>query len=97
MSDRDVQELKERFFEQRQGVADAYPVVLPETLAALVVRPGDSLILHTEQRLTDADFKYLQQHLEERLPGVKAVILGGITVAGVYRPDLVTEAPKEES
>lgn len=53
---------------------------------ALVIRPGDTLVIGMSSRLTMGQAANLKAALEERLPDIKAVVIGCDTLA-VYRPD----------
>ncbi len=58
-------------------------------LNGMVVRPGDTLIIHLDHgsHLTDAEREDYMRVLAERMPGVTVVFFEGIKAAGVYRPD----------
>jgi hypothetical protein len=67
------------------------PTNIPEDchmthLDAVVVRPGDTLIVRVPSTLTQEQFTQIVTHLDERLPGVKTVLLGVDQIL-VYRPD----------
>ncbi|MEO3875542.1 hypothetical protein ABGB18_42745 [Nonomuraea sp. B12E4] len=65
-----------------------------ETLAslaeALVVRPGDTLIVRLSADMTVEQFTRFRESIEptlnEKLPGVKVLIIGGVEQLAVYRP-----------
>jgi len=52
----------------------------------LTVRPGDTLILATPRRLSYKEFDEMRQQIEERLPGVKFVVLDSASGLAVYKP-----------
>lgn len=52
----------------------------------LIVRPGDTLILITESRITVEDLDRMMAQLAESLPGVKIAIVEGFSQALAYRP-----------
>lgn len=63
------------------------------SLHGMVIRPGDSLILYSEQRLSDEEFDMVSTHLRAQLPGLgPSVILEGIVPVAVYRPEPEPEA-----
>ncbi|GAA4221508.1 hypothetical protein FHR32_005118 [Streptosporangium album] len=66
----------------------ALPVEVTE---ALIVRPGDTLILRLASNTTPEQFARSREMvgpgLKERLPGVEVVWLGGIEQMAVYHPD----------
>lgn len=59
---------------------------LDVSMAGLVVRPGDTLILLCKDRSTQADVAWLREELEARLPGLKVAVLEGIDQIAAYRP-----------
>jgi hypothetical protein len=62
---------------------------------ALVVRPGDTLILRLASAISPEQYKRLRENLEpglkEHMPGVEVIFLGGIEQMAVYRPDELAE------
>jgi hypothetical protein len=66
--------------------------ILPKGADALVVRPGDTLVLRFGSEVGREQFKaFWEQNepdLRERLPDVKIICLGGgVEQMAVYRPD----------
>ena len=54
----------------------------------LIARPGDTLLLCTEQRMSDADLAELRERVREKLPDLAGIaVLEGFTALAVYRPD----------
>jgi hypothetical protein len=53
---------------------------------ALVVRPGDKLVIGTGF-ITQQHAAQIKERVAEGLPGVDAVIIAGIEHMAVYRPD----------
>jgi hypothetical protein len=54
----------------------------------LIVRPGDTLLLCTEQRLSDAEVDDLRMRVREKLPDLAGIaVLEGFAALAVYRPD----------
>lgn len=54
----------------------------------LIVRPGDTLLLCTEQRLDDEQLDELRHRVREMLPDLAGIaILEGFAALAVYRPD----------
>lgn len=59
----------------------------------LIIRPGDSLLLRVDGRLSDAEPDHLAGFLREQLPGLDQVcFLEGIADWAVYRPGEVAES-----
>lgn len=58
---------------------------------ALIVRPGDTLIMRLRSDVSREQFNALRENtepmLKERLPGVEVMWLGGVEQIAVYRPD----------
>ena len=54
---------------------------------ALVVKPGDTLILRSTKPLSMATAQLVQERLKARLPDVPAVLIDGFDQMAVYRPD----------
>lgn len=65
---------------------------------ALVIRPGDTLVVQMALRLTADHAAQIKTAIEERLPDVKVLVVGCDGLA-VYRPDTlappVAEAPRD--
>lgn len=53
----------------------------------LVVRPGDTLIVASSQRITRQAADHIKTELTERLPGIKAVVMDNVGQLAVYRPE----------
>lgn len=53
----------------------------------LVIRPGDTLIVSVQQRLTPEHADELKRKLAKRLPGVESVVMDSGTQVAVYRPE----------
>ena len=54
----------------------------------LIVRPGDTLLLRTDQHLSDAELDELRERVREKLPDLAGIaVLEGFTALAVYRPD----------
>ena len=62
---------------------------------ALVVRPGDTLILRVASEISHDQFQRIREHVEpslkEKLPGVEVMWFGGVEQMAVYRPDELAE------
>lgn len=62
-----------------------------EVAEALVVRPGDVLILRVAPNISPSGFQRLRDSIEpklkERLPNVQIVVISGIEQLAAYRPD----------
>ena len=71
------------------GHVETTETVTTELLTASVdtgiVRPGDTLILSSRDGLPPNVLAELRQRVADELPGVRAVILDGLTVEGIYR------------
>jgi hypothetical protein len=57
--------------------------------AAAVVRPGDTLVVATAHRLSDAECHELRERVESLLPGVRVALVAQCTGLAVYQPDKV--------
>lgn len=68
---------------------------LPGVAEALVIRPGDTLILRLDSGLTPGQLEArrdrLVPSLKARVPGVEVIMLGGVEQMAVYRPDRPAE------
>jgi hypothetical protein len=73
--------LKTHIAEAEQGSAQ-----LPSAAEAVIVRPGDTLVIRIDQRLSGQEIDELQAHLGGQMPGVKVVVLDGVAQLLVYRP-----------
>ena len=62
------------------------PVKL-ELTNAVVVRPGDKLVIGYAQPLNQETVHVIRERLAGMLPGVEAVIIDGVTQLAVYRPE----------
>lgn len=64
---------------------------LSEVAEALVIRPGDTLILRLAPAVTASQLEEYRKRfvpfLREHLPGVEVVMVGGVEQMAVYRPD----------
>lgn len=66
------------------------PLPLPDQ--ALIVRPGDTLILGFDRTVTAQEADQIKTKLRRRIPGVEVVIIaGGIKQIAAYRPDNESE------
>lgn len=54
---------------------------------AVIVRPGDKLVIGTPGRLTQHEAETIKARIAEKLPGVEAVIIDSCSGLAVYRPD----------
>lgn len=52
-----------------------------------VIRPGDTVIFSTRDRITREHVEHLKEQLAETLPGIIPIVLDGIHIEGVYRRD----------
>lgn len=67
---------------------------LPLCADAVLVRPGDTLILRVKEHVTEEEYDRLRKGVEARIPGVGVLLIGGIDQMLVYRPDETkTEQP----
>lgn len=68
---------------------------LPGVAEALVIRPGDTLILRLDSGLTPSQLEAYRDRLVPSLkawvPGVEVIMIGGVEQMAVYRPDLVVD------
>lgn len=52
----------------------------------VTVRPGDTLIVgRAERYLTDEEGNAAIERMKEQLPGIKIVLIAGVTALAVYR------------
>jgi hypothetical protein len=58
---------------------------LESIVEALVVRPGDTLVVRVRPAISAQQVDEIKRELSERLPGVKALIVAAEEIA-VYRP-----------
>ncbi|MGW1039340.1 hypothetical protein [Streptomyces sp. NPDC002547] len=54
---------------------------------ATVIRPGDTVLIGTARRLSQAEANRLATQLGDRMPGVKVLVLEGVTAISAYRPE----------
>jgi hypothetical protein len=66
--------------------------VRPEN--AWLVQPGDKLVLGFSRLLDMAEVDVISNRLAELLPGVKTVIIDGVTHMAVYKPGETAEAAR---
>jgi hypothetical protein len=62
---------------------------LPEVLRVLAtrVRPGDTIVIETDDHLTKSQLSTMGEAVAHVMPGARAVVLtGGAKIAGVLRP-----------
>lgn len=59
--------------------------VLPSTQAA-VARPGDTLLLTCQERVTIEQANRIRDELMDRMPGVQVTIVSPMSSVTVYRP-----------
>jgi hypothetical protein len=63
------------------GVLDAL-----RQMSSAVIRPGDTILVGTAPtQITHKQAHELREQLLEKLPGVNVVVLGNVTIEGVYR------------
>ena len=55
----------------------------------LVVRPGDTLVVAMSAVLPTSEAKTLADLMEDALPGVEIVLVGGASALAAYRPHAV--------
>lgn len=61
-------------------------MTIADGLESLVVRPGDRLVIRVHPRIEPPALEQLKAAVEERLPGVEALVLGVDQIA-VYKPE----------
>ena len=62
--------------------------VATEFAEALVIRPGDTLVLRVARNISAAEADRARQRIRDELPGLAAVvILTGFDQLAAYRPD----------
>lgn len=60
---------------------------------AVVVRPGDTLVVSVPRHLSAAEADELSASMRESLPGVKLVVIDQCTGLAVYRPEAEAADP----
>jgi hypothetical protein len=68
-------------------MADQVVHIRAELDNAVVVRPGDKLVLGYEKRLSVQEADAITGHFAARLPGVEIVLVDQIAHMAVYRSD----------
>lgn len=61
--------------------------VLDGVSSALVLRPGDTLVVAFNRRLTLAELDELREQIETELPGIKGAIFDDAAQIAAYRPE----------
>lgn len=56
------------------------------TASAVVVQPGDTLIVAVAVDINDAGADVIKRHLSEQLPGVETIIIAPCSGLAVYKP-----------
>lgn len=54
---------------------------------ALVIRPGDTLILRMTHNVTPAEVQSLASTVKERLADIHVLVLGGVEQMAAYKPN----------
>lgn len=57
------------------------------TASAVVVQPGDTLIVAVAVDINDAGADVIKRHLSEQLPGVETIIIAPCSGLAVYKTD----------
>lgn len=66
----------------------AIDAITVEVLPALVIRPGDVLVLSTTDHITLEQLDRIKAEIFRRLPNIADVVmLGRVSISGVYRED----------
>jgi len=55
--------------------------------AGTVIRPGDTVIFSTRDAVTVERVQQIRERLVEHLPGITPIVLDGIHIEGIYRPE----------
>lgn len=63
---------------------------------AVVVRPGDKLVIHVQGRLDQQHASLIKQRVAGSLPGVEAVLIDSSLQVLVYQPGETAELPGEQ-
>jgi hypothetical protein len=64
---------------------------LLEVAEAVVVRPGDTLILRTARPVSHAEVDRIRNYVKERLPDLADVLVATCDQLAVFRPDETKE------
>ena len=70
--------------------------VRTELQNAVVVRPGDTLVLVTPHTISQTQGDEIKQHLRAELPGAGPVVISGRTGLAVYRGEQPDDAAIEK-
>jgi hypothetical protein len=69
----------------RRNSAPADPLAKLHT--AVVIRPGDTLVLLAGHPLSDQEIDRIKEQIEEHLPGTRCAVVDGMVQGMVYRPE----------
>ena len=82
-----VRELLEARGQVAERIREIDSQLLSTESGFLVIKPGDTVLFSSRERITAEQAKDLKTHIEEVLPGITPVVLGGLRIEGVYRGD----------
>lgn len=63
-----------------------------ELVSAVVLRPGSKLVVAYSGQVTLQQADAIKEKLAEKLPGVEAVVIGGVSQLMAYEPEEMREA-----
>lgn len=63
--------------------------------SAAIVRPGDALVIAVRSSITAEGAARIKQDVAEKLPGVRTVVMAGVSQVLVYQPDDVKAVEAE--
>lgn len=71
----------------RPPTGGSSPPSVPDALAALVVRPGDRVLLEVDAGFSLSQIDHVRETLTERFPGVEFTFLAGVHVSAIEHGD----------
>lgn len=76
------------------------PIIIDQA-TRLDLHVGDTLVIHTDRRMTDGEYEEVSRRMRAELPGVRVLFLEGFRVdavlAGAPRPDPAEDEPAPEA
>jgi hypothetical protein len=91
MTDMNLEGLRRTAERNTAAPAKPAPLTINVNGAALVIQPGDRILIAHNRQLDDQDRAHLLALFEDRWSDVELVILDNITALAIQRPDQPTE------